>query len=61
MPFVKLHHKELGSETKQPLSAARNLLESGWEPADAESAELLGVKSKSPSGATKATSTKKGE
>ena len=43
-PFVRLRHNGLDATTRQPLSAARHLLASGWAADDAESADLLGVK-----------------
>lgn len=43
-PFVTLRHPGLDNrETTQPLSTARNLLRSGWEPVDDQARELLGL------------------
>lgn len=40
-PIVNLRHEELDRNTSQPVSVARHLCKSGWEPADDQSAALL--------------------
>lgn len=40
-PHVALRHDDLDVTTSQPLSAARHLLDSGWKPADEQSAKRL--------------------
>lgn len=42
-PKVRIYHPTLGAHTSQPVSCARNLLRSGWRPADQFAADHLGV------------------
>lgn len=41
--FVTLVHSKLKTETRQPLSVARVLLDSGWQPKTSADKTLLGL------------------
>jgi hypothetical protein len=46
--YVNLYHEGIEQTTRQPVSAARHLLKSGWKPVDDESAAALDVELPKP-------------